>query len=293
MRTSSVLLSAVALVIAVSLLSIWFYPSVQDFMAGNTMWNGLRDFGNKFEAVNIESLEDLPEVPGGTALVAIAYLDYTEEELPRISSFVRNYGNTVLEYLDLNARFTGIPLLDPLFNHKNQYLPRITDFTPEVKESGVNVIMLNHATSLSDTDEQKIIAWSSSAGFLDINENGSWDEGELKGPFPVSAEMKVGRGKVILISDPSVIINTMVGRDDNYKFVEYLLKYGAERLSILVDSSHLDKTPLDVSKRRLIDTRDLFSNPYFLVGVTAMVFAIISAYALKKGEKVGYNGKSL
>ena len=50
MRVSSVLFAVVVLIIVISLLSIWFYPSIQDFMASNTMWNGIRNFSNEFIA---------------------------------------------------------------------------------------------------------------------------------------------------------------------------------------------------------------------------------------------------
>jgi len=33
------------------------------------------------------------------------------------------YGNSFLEYAGITARFDNTPLLDPLFNYKNEYLP--------------------------------------------------------------------------------------------------------------------------------------------------------------------------
>ena len=72
------------------------------------------------------------------------------------------YGNSVLAFLGVGVRFTNEPLLDPLFCHKNQWLPKIVDFAPEVDESGIGVIVLNHATSLTSLEQGEIIAWSSS-----------------------------------------------------------------------------------------------------------------------------------
>ena len=73
MRVSSVLLPVVAIVLVISLLCVWFYPSVQDFMAGNTMWNGIRDFCAEFGAAGIDSLEELPEPAEGAAGVYPLY----------------------------------------------------------------------------------------------------------------------------------------------------------------------------------------------------------------------------
>ena len=298
MRVSNVLFTVVVLILVISLLCIWFYPSVQDFMASNTMWNGVRTFSDEFSAANIDSLDNLPDLPEKTALVAIPYREYGDEELLRMKRFVNDggtlllmddygYGNSILTYLGVGVRFTNKPLLDSLFYYKNQSIPRITDFTPKVKESGIEVIMLNHATTLTNVVESDVIAWSSSASFLDVNENGVLDQGEPKGPFAVAAEFRLGKGTLALVSDPSIIINTMVGRDNNYDFIRYLTSHKGEQKEIMVDHSHLTEAPLDVSRTRLIDTREVLSSPYALLGITAMIFVTVSRYTLKKGETNG------
>ncbi len=298
MRVTSVLFIVMTLALAISLLCVWFYPSVQDFMASNIMWNGIKNFSNEFNADNIDSLDNLPPLPEKAILVAIPYLEYTNEELVKIKQFVDDggtlllmddygYGNSVLSYLGVDISFTNKPLLDPLFFYKNRSIPRITDFAPEVKGSGIDVVMLNHATTLTNVARPEAIAWSSTTSFLDINENGSWDEGEPKGPFAVAAEFRLGKGTLALVSDPSIIINAMVGRDDNYNFIKYLTSHQGEQKKILVDSSHLTKAPLDVSKTRLLGAREALSSPYALLGVTAMIFVVVSGYTLKKGENIG------
>jgi len=297
-RVSSILLAVVVLVLVISLLCIWFYPSVQDFMASNKMWNGIRNFCSEFTADNIDSLDDLPVLPDKATLVTIPYLEYSDEELVKMRQFVDDggtlllmddygYGNSVLAYLGVGVRFTNEVLLDPLFCYKNQWMPRITDFAPKVKESGIDIITLNHATTITDTTESEAIAWSSSTSFLDINENESWDEGEPKGPFPIAVECRFGKGTLALASDPSIMINSMVGRDDNYSFIRYLTDDKGEQEEILVDYSHLTKTPLDVSRTRLIGAREALSSPYALVGITVIVFALVSGYTLKREEIIG------
>jgi len=297
-RVSSILFAVVALILVISSLSIWFYPSVQDFMASNRMWNGIRNFSTEFGADNIDSLDKLPDLPRKAVLVAIPYVEYSDEELSQIKRFFDDggtlllmddygYGNSVLAYLGVGVRFANKPLLDPLFCHKNQWMPRITDFAPKVKESGIEVIMLNHATTITNAAESDVIAWSSRSSFLDTNENESWDEGEPKGPFPVAVEFRFGEGMLALASDPSIVINSMVGRDDNYGFIRYLTYDKGEQREVLIDHSHLTKTPLDVSRTRLISTREALSSPYALVGITVMIFAVVSRYTLKKGEIIG------
>lgn len=298
MKVSSALYAVVALTLVISLLCIWFFPSVEDFMASNTTWNGIKRFCNEFNADTIESLDELPGPSEKATLVAIPYLEYSDEELSKLERFVYDggtlllmddygYGNSVLAYLGLNVRFTNRPLLDPLFCHKNQWLPRVTDLAPEVKESGIDVIVLNHATSLTNVAQPEVLAWSSITSFLDTNENESRDESEPKGPFPVAAVVHCGKGKVAIVSDPSIIINSMVGRDDNYGLVRYLIIDKGEQQRVLIDGSHLTKTPLDVSKTRLADAREVLSTPYPLLGFVALIFVVVTKYTLKIGETSG------
>ena len=297
MRISSVLLATVALIMFISLLCIWFYPSIQDFMASNTMWNGIKKFCDEFNAENIDLLDDLPNLPEKNTLVAIPYLEYSNEELSRIKRFVDDggtlllmddygYGKSLLAYFGLDIRFSNKPLLDPLFCYKNQWMPKITDFSATIKENDINAVILNHATTLTNTDDTQVIAWSSKASFVDEDENESWGQDELKGPFPVAAKLNSGKGTVIIISDPSILISSMVGRDDNYRLIEYLTQLNEQR-DIIVDRSHLSKAPLDVSKVRLINTREILSSPYALIGITAIIFMVVSRYTLPKGVTIG------
>ena len=299
MRVSNVLFAVVIVILALSLVSIWFYPSVRDFMASNSMWNGIRNFSSESGTKNIESLEELPRAPQRTVLLLIPYVQFSDEELSDVKRFASDggtlllmddygYGNDILAYLGLPVRFDGRPLLDPLFSFKNPRMPRITDFKPEIKNSGINSVTLNHATVLTDVEESQLLAWSSADSFLDSNRDESRSLDEPNGPFPIAARLPFGQGRVVIVSDPSVMINSMVGRDDNYRFMQYLLALldASKPCTILLDRSHLTKAPLDVSKTRLTNAREVLSSPYALLGVVAIIFVAVSRYSLKKGEPV-------
>jgi len=297
-KVSSILITVLLLILVISSLCIWFYPSSQDFMISNAMWNGTRNFLSELNASSIESLDDLPNPPEEAVLVAIPYLDYNDEELSNIKRFVDNggtlllmddygFGNSVLAYLGVNIRFTNKPLLDPLFYYKNPSLSRITDFAPEVKESDIDVIMLNHATTLTNVMDSEAIAWSSDASFLDLNENDVWDVGEPKGSFIIAAKIQLGEGIVAVVSDPSMIINSMVDRDHNYNFIRYLTRYEGAQTRMLVDYSHLSNTPLDAAKTRLIGAREALSSPYALLCIIAVIFISVYRFTLKKGGSIG------
>jgi hypothetical protein len=288
----------IILVVFVSLAAIWFYPSVQAFMASNTMWNGINKFSKEFNVQNIDSFAALPVAPKQDVLIAVPYVPYTTDELAQMKQFVENggklvmmddfgYGNSFLEYAGIPARFDNTPLLDPLFNYKNEYFPRILDFNESVTGSGIKVIAFNHGTALSGVSQSQALAWSSSMSFLDTNQNGNLDPGETQGPFVVAASISLGEGTVDLVSDSSMIMNAAAGSNDNNAFVNYLMTSNGTPAKVLFDRSQVTKSPLDASKIQLDNMRGVLSNPYTLVGIIALVFVIITWYIYRRGLLIG------
>lgn len=287
MKLNRLMPIVISLVVLISLASIWFYPSIQDFMHTNPFWNGLKSFNAEFNAVPVETLEAVnPEEAKRSTLVVIPYVQYNEPDLLRLRKFVDNggvvvvlddygYGNDVLKALGLSSAFSGRPLLDPLFCYRNERLPRITDFAPEIVLEGVSNVVLDHATALQDVEADKVLAWSSPSSFLDLNGDGLRSLSEPLGPFPVAAVFHSGAGVILTISDPSLLISGMVGRDDNRLFIQTMLEqYGLGR-NVLVDESHLTKSPLDQSKSRLTSVRDRIANPYSVTAILGLVVFLV------------------
>jgi hypothetical protein len=269
------------LVFIVSLVSIWFYPAIQDFMLANPFWNGLRDFSRESGVEWAESLAAVSENPESTTLIAIPYTRYDREDLEAIESFVQGggllvllddygYGNEVLEAMGLGVRFIGLPLLDPLYAYKNAWLPRITDFDAGLSDAGIRAVVLNHATALAGLESPQVMAWSSETSFLDSDGSGEFDEGEPRGPFAIAAVLQLGRGTVVLVSDPSIMVNSMFGRDDNRAFLAHLIGQH-DTGSVLLDVSHLSRTPLDQSKLRLDQARERIAHPYSVAALLGVV----------------------
>jgi hypothetical protein len=297
-KTSRLLGMVIILVVFASLAAIWYYPSAQAFMASNKMWNGINKFSKQFNVQNVNAPNGLPAAPKQDVLIAIPYIPYTSDELIQMQQFVENggklilmddvgYGNSFMEYTGIPARFSSIPLLDPLFNYKNEYFPRIMDFTANVTASGIKVIAFNHGTALSGVSSSQALAWSSKMSFLDSNQNGNRDNGEPQGPFVVAAEYMLGAGTVDLISDPSLIMNAAAGSNDNDAFVKYLINANSKPTTVLLDRSHLTKSPLDTSKIKLENVRGIISNPDTLLGIVALVFVIITWYIYRRGQLIG------
>ncbi len=298
MKFINVIFLTMGMIAISSILSIWLVPSGQDFMGSNNMWNGTKDFRDKLHIVTLNSLEMASEDVAKSLIVSIPYKDHTQKDLEFLKSYIENggtlllmddfgYGNTVLQALNVSARFNGKLLADPLFNYKNEKLPKITDLSPEVKKQGIEVLSLNHATVIENASEREIIARSSVSSYLDNNGNGSLEEGEPKGAFPVAATLSSGNGRLILVSDPSIILNTMLNRYDNAKFVEFLASYGGLERRVFFDESHLVYTTLDISKTVTLELREILVQPYELLGITALIFIVVYIFVFRTGALHG------
>jgi hypothetical protein len=297
MKIQQLLIITVVITLVISLACITVFPSVHDFLEYNTTWNGIRQSLNGLNASTINSPQKLTQTATNSVLICIPYIQYDNTELELYKKFLNNggtlllmddfgYGNSILEYLNISCRFSGVPLLDPLFCYKNQWFPLITDFNPSFTKD-VKEIVLNHATALVNTENTEVIAWSSSSSYLDQNGNESPDDGEQKGPLPVVAEMRFGSGTIILVSDPSILVNSMLGKYDNMLFIKTLTTADNSGENIVMDTSHLVKDPIDVTKSRLVGIKNVLSQPYAVLGIVFLLFVFTSIYMLRIGGAIG------
>ncbi len=281
MSVRSIIAIAMSVVVTVSMLTIWFYPSIQDFMMTNPFWNGLRDFSNDMEIHQEDSLAEACSIPADTILIEVPYAPYQDSDLIQLDTFIKEggtllladdfgYGNTVLDHLGLETRFSGQPLLDPLLCYKNQWLPRITDFSDDFHEAGITALVLNHGTALLDVSEESCIAWSSESSFLDLDRNGKSGSNDINGPLAVAARYSIGKGTVLGLSDPSILINSMADRDDNRAFIDHILSSHGTGKRITIDTSRLPKAPLDESKQAMTKSRERVSHPYSVIALLGM-----------------------
>jgi len=274
---------AIVLVIILAVV-IWVIPSDEDFRVENTFWNGASRLSVSQAVTPLETLADLSEMTEGATLMLIPYMQLTPSELEDVTRFVSGggtlvladdygYGNQVLSSLGIEARFSGQALLDPLFNYKNEQLPRVFHFSPGAVTDGVNSLVLNHATCLTDVGAGEILAMSSSFSFIDINNNRQWDEDEPAGAMPVISGHSLAGGRVILVSDPSIFINSMDSLDDNYSAIENIA--GISSSQLYLDQSHLPHSDLHYTKNLLADVRSVLTTPVGTLALVAVLLILI------------------
>jgi hypothetical protein len=292
MGIRSFLLLITAAVIIFLLLGIWFSPSNVDFQEDNVYWNGINDLVSQYNIQPLDSLADLPLLPYEMTVIVIPYLDFNTKELEQISSFINQggrlvladdygYGNHVLEYLRLSPRFSGEVMLDPLVNYVNQHFPRITRLLPDTLTTNTDNLVFNHATCLEYVDSKDVIALSSSFSFLDKNDSGIREETESSGPFPTISRHQIGNGQVILISDPSIFINSMYKIEGNIQFIQNI---AATTDAIYIDQSHLGLSELNQAKNWLKTVRRFFFTPIVtaILAIIAVTASLIPVWYKKK-----------
>lgn len=284
LSTRLVAAAAAAAVIFVAVV-LWVSPSQTDFAPSNWYWDGLRSAVREFNLTPLISLGDLPLTPSETALVLIPSLPPSRADLEALKAYVENggvlillndfgAGNAVLTGLEVGARFDDRLLVDPLFSHRSRRLPRIVDLLRGPLAEGVETLVLNHATVISEDPGLRIVARSSLASFLDANRNGQRDPGEPQGPFVVAGLARVGAGRAVLISDPSIMLNGMLDLGDNRRFVRNVLSLAGTNGKVFVDQSLLPRAPMDVAKLALLRGRAALAHPSVSFVLIVAVLAI-------------------
>jgi hypothetical protein len=281
-------------VIILLIITVWFFPSDEDFRVENPFWNGIRDISASYPILPLESLSDLPPSPQGVTLIFIPYLNCTTKELEQINIFVSQggrlvladdygHGNQILEYLGLRVRFSGQALLDPLINYKNKQFPRIVHLEPSPLTSDTESLAFNHATSLTNVATVNTLALSSPFSFLDLNENGMWEDGEPTGPLPVISYHNLGSGQVILVADPSLLINSMETIEGNGSLIQ---NTAATTSSLYIDQSHLPLSELHQTKSLLAQARGCLATPPATAGLVtlALIATLIPIWHKKKED---------
>jgi len=231
-------LTNLGLVVAMSTSSVAYGPY-------NSGWDGGSDLRTAVQADGADatiSTGTEAYVNAETASVAFVFSPvsaYSPTDISRIRQFVSRGGtlvvaserpqptNDLLDGLDVDTRVNGTTLRDDRNNYRNASLPRATNVSDEPLVDDVDALTLNRGTVL-DIPEQtvttapeerpRVLVRSSSTAYLDRNENGTLDDDEQIQSYPVAAAESVGSGRVIVVSDASVVTNAMLEQEGNAAF---------------------------------------------------------------------------
>jgi len=275
----------------------WAVPPIDDFLLENPFWNGLSELDSRihpFEASDLARLLDAVLRPSDSALLILGPSEpFTDEEVDAVRDFLEagglvvlaedfGVGNVLLEGLGVHARFSGRVLLDPLFKDKDSRMPRMIDFTASPYTRGLSALTLNYATVLTDVgDGVRVLARSTSFSYLSGDLSVPPEEAEHVGPFPVMASVRYGKGDLVLVSDSSLFINSMLSMDDN----DALLKNLVDGRVVYVDISHW-------SPSLLTQFKGVLARVYDVAGATEVKYSLVAVLAIMI-FKVRWDGKDV
>ncbi len=244
--------------------------SSADFSIFNTGWNGtselavstfragkfspsfeLRSTGGDVEFIRI-GLEDMELDPALDAVAVIGPTEsYSAAEGAIIGDFVRAGGNllvaddfgsanSLLESMGAGCRISAKLIIDLSFE-KSPEFPVCFDVVPDALTTNVTSLQLNYASSIIMGGASEPIVRTSFASWSDTDGDRMQDFGEPTGPFVVLAKEYLGQGEIILLSDPSVLINGMRDHLDNEVLSSNLVSVVSEgRSGLYFDESHRD-----------------------------------------------------
>lgn len=228
------------------------------FGAYNPDWNGgqaYRSLADHHAATTIATnttTYDTVSPPNTTAIVLSPRATYSNTDLDRVRSFVRDGGtlvvaadfetggNELLRGLGVQTRFDGRPVRDEEHYYRAPSLPIATNVTQTPLTGNASRLTLNEPTALTHTQHARVLAETSGYAYIDTNRNSELDDNETLAARPVVAVESLGKGRVVAVSDPSIFINRMLDRPGNHAFATALI---TGNHTVLFDYSHTHTLP--------------------------------------------------
>ena len=261
------------MIVATVLLSITMltpaFSTNEDFSIFNSGWNGtsalavttfqsgrfapsfvMSATGTDMEVVQL-GFDKIELDPASSTLAVIGpNRGFTSDEGRIVGDFVRGggvllladdfgTGNELLTAMGSASRISGKLVMDLAFDKKPEFSVCF-DLRSDPLTRNVSSLLLNYPSSISvNTATTKAVAFTSIASWQDSNGNKVRDQEEPEGPFTVVAREELGNGTVIIVSDPSLLINGMAKYLNNSALDENIIsEICTGRTSVYFDESH-------------------------------------------------------
>jgi hypothetical protein len=287
---------AAALLVSVPL----FNTTKEDFSTYNTDWNGasrIQDLAAS-EGYTTRDIFALNEVgsSGNGVLVMLnpnKTVAVTSEDTSSMKTFVQNGGSLVLanDFGNANAilsglgvagsvRFNGALLSDSVSRGVDSAHPLVTNISSSGLTAGVHTLYFNYGTALiipASASNVTALAQSAPTSYLRASSGNNAPIAGSGGAHPVLASVAYGKGRIILLSDPSVFINGMLDQADNQQLFTSMianLTGGNTAVPILFDQSHRVSQPVWSLAYDRINADDNVKYTVILLAIAAFVVGI-------------------
>lgn len=250
-RWLQVALAVVAVALFVTLVATTA-SSTAPFDPYNADWNGTSEFQTlaaeqgSTQLVTDASEYDRLEPDRSVVFVVAPDRPYYARSGRAVRSYVERGGTVVVagdrgppaEYLVRNLtsyRLDRRPVRDLSSFTEGSALPLVQP--PDDRPiDGVDGVATNLPGSIDDVPAEQRLLVTSSTAYRDADGDEEPDDSEPLGPFTVAATQSVGDGRVVVLADPSVLIDGMIDRADNRAFLTSLF---GDADQIVLDRSHV------------------------------------------------------
>lgn len=265
--------AAATITLAIALLALNMIgpviSSTADFSIFNTGWNGTSQFARTtYESGKLSptfelqytgadltvvklGLDEIALDPFSGALIIIGPdVEFSEDEGRIVRDFVMAGGrlmladdfgtaNSLLAAMGAGSRFSNRLVMDLAFDKKPEFSVCF-DFEADAITRNITTILLNYPSSVvPSATNTEVVAWTSVASWQDTNGDHDYSFGEPWGPFPLIVRERMGDGEIVLLADPSLLINGMRDRLDNAMLADNLISAVSElRTAVYFDESH-------------------------------------------------------
>lgn len=234
MRKTTLLVTAVAIIILL-VFAGRLYFSEADFILENPSWNGYSSVSGA-DLLPIYDIADLSGLGASDTLLVVSPTEnYTQEESDMVYTFLQKGGtvivmddfgkaNSLLEGIDSPITIYSEPLCEYENYYKNHTFPIVSNINPSDEMANVSKLTFNHPALLNVSGSAYTLAYTSSRAWIDYNDNGMLDGQEKLGTYTVVARADYGNGRLLVISDPDLFINSMINMEDNRVFMDNIFK---------------------------------------------------------------------
>ena len=135
----------------------------------------------------------------------------------------------------------------------------------------VSAVVLNRAAPLeggSPLLRTSFLSWT------DTNGNGRIDSDEALGTFSVMAQEKIGEGELIVLSDPSIFINSMQDVDEKYDNRKLIRNMVEREGSVLIDQMNSRTTGTEGLSTILHVMKTTLSTEILVIVVLLLITAV-------------------
>ncbi len=307
MKLSYALIAAVvvgALLISVPLLN----TTKEDFSTYNAAWNGASDAKalasrDGYTTRSVFALSEIGSSGGGVLFMLNpnSSVGFSGGDASTLQSFVQNggvlvlandfgNGNAVLSGLGVSgARFNGSLLEDNVSKGVDAAHPLVTDVSASGLTAGVHELYFNYGTALDTSGGNvTVLARSAPTSYLSTSAGGNATVNTTTGARPVLATLDYGKGRIVLLSDPSVFINDMLGQADNQQLLTSMLANltgGGKPVPIMFDESHRASAPVWSLLYDRINANDTVKYTVVVLSIAAFVIGINASALVRRRQR--------